>query len=81
MVLCLAPVSCGALSNLFSGMARDYQPPEHTVELVNGLGMGVTGALGSLVGGLMADRMNRQLNYAVTGVVTGLCALAMAAAP
>ncbi|WP_084736992.1 MFS transporter [Cystobacter ferrugineus] len=81
LVLCLMPVSCGALTNLFSAMAGDYQVPEHVVELVNGLGMGVTGALGSLVGGWLSDRMNRKLNYALMGGLTGLSAFAMAAAP
>jgi MFS transporter, PAT family, beta-lactamase induction signal transducer AmpG len=81
LVLCLAPVSCGALSNLFSAMAADYQVPEHTVELVNGLGMGVTGAVGSLVGGWLSDRMNRKLAYALMGGATAMCAFAMAAGP
>ncbi len=81
LVLCLMPVSCGALTNLFSAMAGDYHAPENVVELVNGLGMGISGALGSLLGGWISDRVNRKLNYALTGGVTGLCALAMAAAP
>ncbi|HEX8820720.1 MAG TPA: MFS transporter [Archangium sp.] len=81
LVLCLMPVSCGALTNLFSAMAGDYHASEHLVEMVNGLGMGITGALGSLAGGWMSDRMNRKLNYALMGGATGLCALAMAAAP
>jgi MFS transporter, PAT family, beta-lactamase induction signal transducer AmpG len=62
-------------------MAGDYQAPEKLVTLVNGLGMGVSGALGSLVGGWVSDRINRKLNYALMGGITGLCALAMAAAP
>jgi hypothetical protein len=81
LVLCLMPVSCGALTNLFSAMAGDYHASEHVVELVNGLGMGISGALGSLLGGWLSDRMNRKLNYALMGGATGLCALAMAAAP
>lgn len=81
LVLCLMPVSCGALTNLFSAMAVSYKVPEQTVQLVNGLGMGITGALGSLLGGWISDRVNRKLNYALMGAVTGLCALAMAAAP
>jgi PAT family beta-lactamase induction signal transducer AmpG len=81
LVLCLLPVSCGALTNLFSAMAGDYQASERVVQLVNGLGMGVCGALGSLLGGWLSDRMNRKLNYALMGAATGLCALAMAAAP
>lgn len=81
LVLCLVPVSCGALTNLFSAMAADYQVDEHWVELINGPGMGVTGAVGSLIGGFCADRLNRKLNYALWGGITGLCALAMAAGP
>ncbi|MBJ6763786.1 MFS transporter [Myxococcaceae bacterium JPH2] len=81
LVLCLAPVSCGALTNLFSAMAGEYHAPEHLVELVNGLGMGISGALGSLAGGWLSDRMNRKLAYALMGGTTGLCAFAMALAP
>ncbi|RYZ16512.1 MAG: MFS transporter, partial [Myxococcaceae bacterium] len=81
LVLCLAPVACGALTNLFSAMAGAYQVPEHTVELVNGPGMAVAGAVGSLMGGWLSDRMNRKLAYALMGAATALCAFAMAAAP
>ncbi|MET0402159.1 MAG: MFS transporter, partial [Cystobacter sp.] len=81
LVLCLMPVSCGALTNLFSAMAADYQVSEHVVELVNGLGMGITGALGSIFGGWLSDRMNRKLNYALMGGLTGMSAFAMALAP
>ena len=81
LVLCLMPVSCGALTNLFSAMSGEYKVSEGTVQLVNGLGMGVAGALGSLLGGWLSDRINRKLNYALMGAATGLCALAMAAAP
>lgn len=81
LVLCLLPVSCGALTNLFSAMAGSYHVSEEVVTSVNGLGMGVTGALGSLLGGWLSDRINRKLNYALMGAGTALCALAMAAAP
>jgi MFS transporter, PAT family, beta-lactamase induction signal transducer AmpG len=81
LVLCLMPVSCGALTNLFSAMAGAYSVPETLVEWVNGLGMGLAGALGSLLGGWISDRVNRKLNYALCGALTGLCALGMAAGP
>lgn len=81
LALCLMPISCGALTNLFSAMAGEYQASEEVVTTVNGLGMGVTGALGSLLGGWLSDRMNRKLNYALMGAGTALSALAMAAAP
>ena len=76
-----APVGCGALTNLFSALAPDYRAPAEIVELVNGLGGGISGALGSVLGGYLADKMNRRLCYALAGGITALCAFAMAAAP
>jgi MFS family permease len=81
LVLCLLPVSCNALSNLFSAMANEYRASEDVVKWVNGVGMALTGALGSLLGGWLSDRINRKLNYALIGACSGLSALAMAAAP
>ncbi len=81
LVLCLLPVSCNALSNLFSAMSNEYHASEDVVKWVNGVGMAITGALGSLLGGWLSDRMNRKLNYALIGAAAGLSALAMAAAP
>lgn len=81
LLICLAPVGCGALTNLFSGMANQYAASQRIVEVVNGLGGGLAGALGSLVGGWLADRMNRRLAYAVAGGVTALSGLAMLSAP
>ncbi len=81
IVICLAPVGCGALTNLFSGMAQDYLAGARVVEIVNGVGGGVAGALGSLVGGFLADRMSRRLAYAMAGGITALCAIAMLLSP
>jgi PAT family beta-lactamase induction signal transducer AmpG len=81
LVISMAPVGCGALTNLFSGMAVEYRADQHVVEVVNGLGGGLAGGLGSLVGGFLADRMNRRLAYAMAGGLTALSALAMLMAP
>ncbi len=81
VVISLAPVGCGALTNLFSGMAIEYGADQHVVEVVNGLGGGLAGALGSLVGGFVADRMNRRVAYALSGGLTALSALGMLVAP
>jgi len=81
LLISLAPVGCGALTNLFSGFAHDYGASQSLVEVVNGIGGGLAGALGSLAGGALADRMNRRLAYALAGGVTALTALAMLAAP
>jgi MFS family permease len=81
LLICLAPVGCGALTNLFSAIAEPYGVPDGMVEWVNGLGMGITGALGSLLGGFLSDKMNRRFAYALAGGLTALCALAMGLAP
>jgi PAT family beta-lactamase induction signal transducer AmpG len=81
IVISLAPVGCGALTNLFSGMAIEYGADQRVVEVVNGVGGGLAGGLGSLVGGFLADRMNRRVAYALAGGLTALSALAMLMAP
>jgi len=81
LLICLAPVGCGALTNLFSALAEPYKVPDGMVEWVNGLGMGITGALGSLLGGFLSDKMNRRFAYALAGGLTAACALGMALSP
>jgi hypothetical protein len=81
LVICVAPVGLGALTNLFSGMAPDFGASAGVVGMVNGLGGGLTGAAGALVGGWLADRMSRRVAYGVAGALTGLSALAMLASP
>ncbi len=85
MVICLSPVGAGALTNLFSALAKDYAPTdaaaEHLVIVVAGLLGGVVNIVGALVGGVLADRMNRRLAYALCGALSGVCAIAMLLAP
>jgi MFS transporter, PAT family, beta-lactamase induction signal transducer AmpG len=81
LLICLAPVGCQAMSNLFSGMASQYRASAEIVSLANGLGGGIASAIGALLGGVLADRMSRRLAYAASGGLTAICALAMAVAP
>lgn len=81
LIISIAPVGCGALTNLFAGMAIEFGADQHVVEVVNGLGGGLAGALGSLVGGFLADRMNRRVAYALAGGLTALSAVGMLVAP
>lgn len=81
LIICLAPVGCMAMSNLFSGIAGEYQASPNVVAAVNGVGGGIASALGALLGGVLSDRMSRRVAYAASGGLTALCAVAMAAAP
>ena len=85
MIICLSPVGAGALTNLFSALAKDYAPSdavaEHLVIVVTGLLGGIVNIVGALLGGVLADRMNRRLAYALCGGLSGVCAVAMLLAP
>jgi hypothetical protein len=81
IVICAVPVGAGALTNLFSAIGPEYGASEDQVALVNGVWGGVVGAVGSFVGGWLADRMNRRLAYALSGVLIAASATAMLAAP
>jgi hypothetical protein len=81
LVICLVPVGTGALTNVFSAMAKDYGAGARTVEIVNGYGGGAVAVLGALAGGFLADRMSRRLAYAMAGGATALSAVAMLLAP
>jgi MFS family permease len=85
MVICLSPVGAGALTNLFSALAKDYAPndagAERLVIVVAGLLGGIVNIVGALLGGVLADRMNRRLAYALCGALSGVIAIAMLAAP
>ena len=81
LVICAMPVGAGALTNLFSGMAPEYGASEDVVALVNGIWGGVVGAFGAFLGGWLADRMNRRLAYALSGVLIAGSAGAMLVAP
>ena len=81
LVFCVAPVGAGALVNLASAIAPAYGASEQIVEMVDGIVGGLIAAAGAILGGLLADRMNRRLAYCLFAGLTAVAALAMAAAP
>lgn len=80
-LLFLAPVSCVAAINLFSGVGKEFHASPQWVVWTTGAGAAITSAIGSVFGGYIADRVDRGLLYISGGTVAGLCALWMAAAP
>lgn len=61
--LFLAPVGAAAATNLFAGLGKDFRTSEHVVVLVTGGGCAIATAIGSLVGGYIANRANRGYLY------------------
>jgi MFS family permease len=81
MLICLSPVGTGAMLNLFSALALDYSSDpavrENMVLYATGVLSGIVSAAGALVGGYIADRMNRRLAYVLFGLITAMCAIGM----
>jgi MFS family permease len=81
MLLFSSPVGSAALINYFAGMAPDYRATAGMVAFVNGWVSGIVTAVGSLIGGYLCDRFSRRAMYLVSGGLTAICGVAMAAAP
>jgi PAT family beta-lactamase induction signal transducer AmpG len=85
LLICMSPVGAGALTNLFSALATDYAKDDASAErlvvVVTGALGGIVNAAGALLGGYLADRMNRRLAYALCGAITALCAVGMMFGP
>jgi MFS family permease len=80
-LLFLAPASCVAAINLFAGLGNEFHASPQWVVWTTGAGVSVTSALGSILGGYIADRVDRGVLYLSGGILAGLCALLMASTP
>jgi PAT family beta-lactamase induction signal transducer AmpG len=81
LLICFLPIGSGAASNLWAAVADDWHASANTVALVTGVLNGMASALGCLLGGYGADRMDRKTAYALYGLLMAMCAVAMAFAP
>lgn len=77
-LLFLAPASCVAAINLFSGLGNDFHASSDRVVWVTGAGAAIASAIGSVFGGYIADRINRGVLYIIGGALAGICALTIA---
>lgn len=80
-LLFVAPASCAAAINLFAGLGNEFHAAPQWVVWSTGAGAALTSAIGSIVGGRIADRMDRGVLYLGGGILVGLCALALAVSP
>jgi MFS family permease len=81
MILCFLTLGTGAVSNLWSAVAKDWKASADTVALVTGVVSGLLSAGGCLIGGWICDRMKRQSAYLLFGFIGALCAILMAYSP
>ena len=80
LLICFLPIGSGAASGLWASISGDWHANADTVAMVNGVLGGVASIIGSLIGGYLSDRMNRQLGYSLFGIVLAAVTLAMLAA-
>jgi PAT family beta-lactamase induction signal transducer AmpG len=80
-LLFLSPVSCVAAINLFAGLGNEFHAASQWVVWSTGAGAAITSALGSILGGYIADRVDRGLLYLSGGILAGVCAVVMATTP
>ncbi|HET7117361.1 MAG TPA: MFS transporter [Hanamia sp.] len=81
MILILMPIGTGAMSNLWSAVAKDWKTGVDTVVLVTGLLTGGVSAIGCVVGGLIADKRGVWFAYLGSGVICALVTVLMAIMP
>ncbi len=81
LVFFLSPVGSAAIGNLISGVGQDYHASGDEVLLVTGIGGGLLSAFGCLIGGIVADRMNRMLAYALAGGISAVFGAYLAFGP
>jgi predicted MFS family arabinose efflux permease len=82
LLFCISPVGTVALTNLFSALGEDYAASPQMVTWVNGYLGGLVMAAGSIVSGFILDRLpDRRRLYLASGVLTAVCAGAMAVVP
>ncbi|MEO7145914.1 MAG: hypothetical protein ABI165_20665 [Bryobacteraceae bacterium] len=77
----LAPAACVAAINLFAALGADFRAAPRQVVWVTGAGAAITCSLGALLGGYMADRVDRGVLYMTGGILGGAVALALAFSP
>ena len=81
LILCLIPAGTGAAGYLFAAIAADWKVNADTIAWVTGIIGGLVTMAGSLSGGWICDKMDRQLAYVLFGVLQGMAALGLAFCP
>ncbi|MGH2563084.1 MAG: MFS transporter [Ginsengibacter sp.] len=79
--LVMTPVSSGAMANLRSAVAKDWETGVNTVVLITGLLSGGVSALGCIAGGLIADKWGVWFAYLGSGLICAIVTALMAVMP
>ena len=79
--LMLLPIGSGGLQQLWGAIAKDWNAGADEVALAAGLLSGLVSIPGCIVGGWIADRIDRKRAYSIFGIGLSAVAVGMALAP
>jgi hypothetical protein len=77
LILFVSPASCFALTNIFSGMGKDFHASESLVTKLNGPGVAIVCSIGCLVSIWLCSRFPRRVVYLGAGFGGAIAALAL----
>jgi hypothetical protein len=80
-LLFLLPAGSVAATNLFSGLGNDFAARPERVIWATGAGVALFSSVGALLGGYLADRVDRKTLYLSGGALAGLCSVSLALLP
>jgi MFS family permease len=80
-LLFLLPAGSVAATNLFSGLGKDFAARPERVIWATGAGVALFSSIGALLGGYLADRVDRKTLYLSGGAFAGLCSISLALLP
>ena len=81
IILLTTPIGSGAMSNLWSAVANDWNTNADTVVLVTGILSGGISAVGSVAGGFIADKRGVWIAFLGIGSISALLVLLLAIMP
>lgn len=81
IALCLMPIGSGGALNIFPLMGAEWGASDAVVAFSNGLVTGGAAIIGSLLGGVLASKIDKRRAYAASGVILAMFAFAMALLP
>ncbi len=81
IILLTTPIGSGAMTNLWSAVANDWNTNADTVVLVTGILSGGISAVGSVAGGFIADKRGVWIAFLGIGSISALLVLLLAIMP
>jgi PAT family beta-lactamase induction signal transducer AmpG len=80
LILNLLPLGMGTAGYMFAAVAKDWKTGADTLAFLT-LAIGIATIIGCLIGGWIADIINRQKAYVLFSLLQAACAVAMAFCP